>query len=180
MPLNQEHLWYAIRVKSNRERVTAESLRVRGFQVCLPLYSCSSRAPRRRRTVQLPLFPGYVFSRFSIANRLPVLTIPSVVHIVSRGRMPCPVEPNQMAAVLSVLESGLPAWPHSFFSLKQRVCLEGGPLAGVEGMVVAHGKAERLIVAIDLLQRSIAVEIDAEWLTPGRASSADRNKIRSS
>src|SRR5262245_19938934 len=108
------HSWYAIRVKSNREKTTAEALKGKGLPVCLPYYR--ERRPQAipARSVELPLFPGYLFCCFDTAQRLPVLTVPGVVHIVSCGRIPQPVDSREMAAVLSIVQSGLPALPHIF------------------------------------------------------------------
>src|SRR5579871_880973 len=94
--------WYAVRVKSNRERVTADALLHREFEVCLPVYREHRRGRNRARLVELPLFSGYVFSRFDASNRLPILTAPGVVHIVGFGKAPEPIDPAEMAAVFTV------------------------------------------------------------------------------
>lgn len=157
--------WYAMRVKSNRERVTARALVHRGYQVCLPLYREQRFSAKRARTPDLPLFPGYLFCRFDINNRLPVLTAPGIVHIVSRGRTPEPVDESEMAAVLMVLKSGLPASPHPTLPIGQRIQLGRGPLAGAEGVILAHKDGQRFIASITLLQRSIAVEVEGQWVS---------------
>jgi transcription antitermination factor NusG len=163
--------WYAIRVKSNRERVTAQALAGKGFSVCLPVYR-EQREAARARKLDLPLFPGYVFCRFDAANRLPVLMVPGVVHIVSCGRIPVPVEENEMAGVLAVLESGLHVSPYPALPVGQRVQLRAGPLAGVEGVMLAHKSQSRFVVSVTLLKRSISVEVNREWVKPACSRSA--------
>ena len=153
---NRAGAWYAIRVKSNRERITAQSLEGKGFEVCLPRYS------------DTPLFPGYVFSRFDPHRRLPILTIPGVVHIVSFGGVPQPVEESEMIALLGILKSGLPVVPYPILPVGQPVCLKKGPLAGLCGVILSHKQGARFVVSVTLLQRSVAVEVDRSWIGPVR------------
>ncbi|MBI1789599.1 MAG: hypothetical protein HYR60_18860 [Acidobacteria bacterium] len=160
--------WYAIRVKSNRERVTAQALRGKGLQVCYPVYS--QPGTHSRGELERPLFPGYIFCSFDVSVRLPVLTVPGVVHIVSIGRIPQPVDEREMAAVLKVMQSGLRLAPYPALPVGQRVQLEHGPLAGVEGVILAHKNGERFVVSVSLLQRSVAVEVDRAWIRPIRTA----------
>jgi transcription antitermination factor NusG len=157
--------WYALRVKSNRERVTTEALKGKGFAVCLPLYRERSRRTDRIQTIELPLFPGYLFCSFEVSNRLPILTVPGVVHIVSIGKTPQPVDETEMTAVFAVIKSGLRVMPAPYLPVGQRILLDRGPLSGVEGVIVAHKNEEQFIVSVSLLQRSIAVEVDRDWIS---------------
>jgi transcription antitermination factor NusG len=146
--------WYAIRVKSNFERVTAEALRARGHEAFLPLYV------KRRSSQQAPLFPGYIFGRFDIERRLSVLTAPGIVHVVSFGRIPAEVDEAEIAALKIAVNSGLPLEPYAFIRIGQRVMIEAGPLRGIEGIVIGTRKDCRLVLSVTLLQRSVAVEIE--------------------
>ena len=157
--------WYAIRVKPNRERITADSLRSRDYGVCLPTYYETNRRPARKRVSEWPLFPGYLFCRLDIENRLPILTIPGILYIVSVGRIPQRVDEREMAALLSVVKAGVPASPHPYFAIGDRVRLEHGPLTGLEGIVLAHKGEQKLIISISLLQRSIAVAVERAWIS---------------
>jgi transcription antitermination factor NusG len=159
---NRANAWYAIRVKSNRERITAQSLQGKGFEVCLPRYS----------KAETPLFPGYVFSHFDPHQRLPILTIPGVVHIVSFGGVPQPVEESEMIALLGILKSGLPVVPYPILPVGQSVCLKKGPLAGLCGVILSHKQEARFVVSVTLLQRSVAVEVDRSWIGPVRHATA--------
>jgi transcription antitermination factor NusG len=159
-----EPYWYAVRVKSNRERVTADALRGKDLEVCLPIYRQRRVTGSRTRIVELPLFAGYVFSRFDIHNRLPVLTVPGVVHIVGLGNVPQPVDPGEMASVFTLTQTHLKASPHPFLPLGRRVQLRTGPLRGVEGVVVAHKNETKLVVSVSLLQRSVAIDVEHQWI----------------
>src|SRR5262245_40349794 len=174
MRSGQLDCWYAIRVKSNRERVTAESLKGKGFPVCLPCYRERRCQAPNAQTIELPLFPGYLFCCFDAAKRLPVLTVPGVVHIVSCGRTPQPVDSQEMAAVLSIVRSGLPAAPHSYPSIGQTVELDCGPLAGAVGVILSNTGEEEFVASVSLLQRSIAVKIDRNWIKPSSLKPAAR------
>ncbi len=158
--------WYALRVKSNFERTTAQHLRERGYQEFLPTYTIRSRWSDRVKSVEKPLFPGYVFCVFDAHARLPVLTTPGVLHIVGIGREPVPVDSLEMEAVWMTLRSGLLLRPWPFLQVGETVVVERGPLTGVEGIVTRFKGAYRLVVSISLLQRSIAAEIERDWIRP--------------
>ena len=156
--------WYAIRVKSNRERVTSDALRGRDYEVVLPLYRECRMRGYDTRTVERPLFPGYVFCRMDINQRLPALVVPGVLHIVGVGRRPVPIDPSEIAGVITLLESKMNVTPFEFPPIGERVCIHTGPLRGVSGTVLGHRGEEKLVVSISLLQRSIAVDVDRQWI----------------
>ena len=168
-----EH-WFALRVKSRTEKVVAMMARNKGFEEFLPLYESRNRWSDRTKSVQLPLFPGYVFCRLNPERRLPVLTIPGVLHFVGIGKTPVPVEETEIAAIRRAIESGLSTEPWPFLQAGQRVRLDRGPLAGLEGILIEAQKQERLVVSVTLLQRSVAVEIERHWATPQGAGAIRR------
>jgi transcription antitermination factor NusG len=153
-------------VKSNRERLTAEALKGKGFPVCLPFYRERRRQGTHAHAVELPLFSGYLFCCFDVTQRMPILTVPGVVHIVSCGRIPQPVDSREMAALLSIVRSGLDALPRRFPSVGQAVELDCGPLAGAEGVILSDAGEAEFVVSVSLLQRSIAVKVDRNWIKP--------------
>lgn len=158
--------WFALRVRSNFERLTALHLRQRGYQEFLPEYVAQNRWSDRVKIFHKPLFPGYVFCRFDPTDRLPVLTTPGVVHVVGIGRDPAPIDDREIDAVWVTHRSGVLFKPWPFLKMGDRVRVERGPLAGVEG-VVEHFRGDcRLVVSISLLQRSIAADIDRNWIRP--------------
>ena len=158
--------WFAVRVKSRSEKSVAAIARYNGFEQFLPLYRSRRRWSDRIKSLDLPLFPGYVFCRIDPVCRLQMLTIPGVQHIVGAGKTPLPVNDAEIAALQLAAQSGLPAEPWPFLRAGQRVLLENGPLAGLEGLLVEIRKNYRLLLSVSLLNRSVAVEIDRDWVTP--------------
>ena len=159
--------WYAIRVQSKFENLASVTLHGKGYEEFLPLYRSRRRWSDRVKELDLPLFPGYLFCRFDVHDRLlPILTTPGVISIVGAGKTPVPVDDEEIGAIRAILCSGLLAQPWPFLRVGSKVYLEGGPLAGVEGIITNTDKVYRLVVSVSLLQRSVAVEINREWARP--------------
>ncbi len=158
--------WFALRVKSRSEKVVSTIARNKGFEEFLPLHQCRRRWSDRLKSVEFPLFPGYVFCRLDPQYRLPVLTIPGVLNFVGIGKVPVPIDDAEIIAIQTAVASGLSTEPWPFLEVGQRVRLEDGPLAGLEGFLVEIRKRYRVVVNVTLLKRSMAVEIDREWVTP--------------
>jgi transcription antitermination factor NusG len=116
--------------------------------------------------MELPLFPGYVFCRLDPRYRLPILTVPGVLHFIGIGRVPAPIDDTEIAAIQSAVQSGLRIEPSAYLDVGNKVRLEEGPLAGLEGIVVEVRKQCRVVLSLTLLKRSVAVEVDREWLSP--------------
>jgi transcription antitermination factor NusG len=170
MEAPNNHLWYALRVKSRYENTVASHLQARGFESFLPLYKCRRRWSDRFKEIELPLFPGYVFCQFDPSNRLPILTVPGIVHVVGVGRTPISVEQTEIAAIQTAVKSGLPRKPWPFLEVGQKVRIEHGPLCGVDGILVGFRGHQRLVLSVSLLQRSVAVQVDEAWVSPLRCS----------
>jgi transcription antitermination factor NusG len=158
--------WFAVRVKPQAERMVAMIARNKGFEEFLPLYKARRRWSDRFKWVDLPLFPGYVFCQLVGESRLPILTIPGVLHFVGIGKTPVPIDDAEIAAIRTATQSGLCAEPWPFLDVGQRVRIEEGPLAGVEGILVECRKKQRLVVSVSLLRRSVVVEIERHWARP--------------
>lgn len=153
-------------MKSRHEKVVAESLRGKNYSEFLPLYSARCRSGRSFKDVQLPLFPGYVFCRFDIHRRLPILTTPGVLLVVKTGDDFCPVEEQEISFIQTVVNSGLDAQPWPFLKEGDHVHVEEGPVRGLDGILLSVKNTHRLVVSVTLLQRSVAVEIDRCWVRP--------------
>jgi|SRR5215475_7861830 len=166
MSQNSNYRWYAIRVKSQHEDLVARHLNVRGFESFLPLYKRQHRWSDRFREIDVPLFPGYVFCHFDAKNRLPVLTVPGVVHVVGVGKNPIAIDDNEIGAIQTTVKHGLSRQPWPYLEVGQQVRIENGPLCDIEGILVGFRGNRRLVLSISLLQRSVAVEIDEEWVRP--------------
>jgi transcription antitermination factor NusG len=157
--------WHALRVRSNFERKAADFLHAVGLEEFLPSYRCRSYWSDRVKWVERPLFPGYVFCRFNFGNSLKVMQTPGVVEVVNFGGKPAPVDEAEIEALRVLVHSSAPLFPRAFLRLGQRVVIKHGPLAGVEGILEKFEKGCRIVVSVSLLQRSVAAEVDAEWVS---------------
>jgi len=156
--------WYALQIRAGQGKSVSAGLRGKGFEEFLPLCFSQRQWSDRVKNVEVPLFPGYLFCRFDPLNRLvPVLTTPGIIRIVSAGRTPIPVADAEIEAVHKVVHSGLVAEPWPFLNTGCRVAIDWGPLAGLEGVLARYSGEHRLVVSVNLLQRSVAVEIDRAW-----------------
>jgi transcription antitermination factor NusG len=160
-----EKEWYVLQVRTRFEKVVACHLQAKDYPEYVPLYRSRNQWTDRTKEVELPLFPGYVFCKMDPNNRLPILVIPGVIGFVSIGRMPASVPEQEILAVQNVVKSGLAYQPCAFLT-GQRVRVDDGPLCGLEGVVVEVKNAYRLIISIQLLRRSVSVEIDQDHLAP--------------
>ncbi|HEX4750170.1 MAG TPA: UpxY family transcription antiterminator [Bryobacteraceae bacterium] len=151
-----------MRTRSNRERVTGELLDAKGYETYAPVYRVKKRRSDRTVQVQLPLFPGYVFCKFDPQYRLPVLTTAGVVSIISSGRMPLPIPAAEISAIRTAIESDLSISPCDYLKVGQRVRVREGSLYGVEGILLRKKNDWRIVLSVDLLERSISVEIDQD------------------
>lgn len=164
-----EHIsfpWYCLYVKPHHEKAVANAIRGLGYEEFLPLYEARRRWGNHNRGVQMPLFPTYVFSQFDFSNRLPILRIPGVFEIISFGGKPASVDPQELDSIRRILASGRDVGPWPFLAAGDRVRIECGPLRGLEGILESSKGTHRLILSVTLLQRSVAVEVEREWIRP--------------
>jgi transcription antitermination factor NusG len=165
-------LWFAVQVKTTHEKRVGSFFDSKGYEWFLPLYASRRRWSDRIKQVELPLFPGYVFCRFTLSRRVPILKVPRVLRIVGIGLTPAPIDDREIAALQRVIQSGRNVLPYAYLPVGQRVRVEGGSLAGLEGFVVDLRQRNRLIISVTLLRRSVAVEIDSAFVTPIHTPSA--------
>ena len=156
--------WFALRVRSNFEQHSCNALTIRGLEAFHPSFKARRRWSDRVKMIDQSLFPGYVFCRFGPDERVNVLRAPGVVHVVSSGNDPLPVDESEINHIRTVVMAELAANPHPFLRVGQRVRIDRGPLTGAEGILTALNGKSSLILSISLLQRSIAVEVDADWV----------------
>jgi transcriptional antiterminator NusG len=177
----QARPWFALRVRSNYERITVLHLRERGYQEFAPCYKTSRRWSDRTKQVDQFLFPGYIFCRFDPNERLPILTAPGVVDLVGFGKIPEPIPHAEIERVRRMVDSGLPVTPYPYIQVGQAVLIERGPLSGVEGILVELKGKVRLVVSVNLLQRSVSAEVDRHSIRPIPTLSTDlgRRKLPS-
>jgi transcription antitermination factor NusG len=158
--------WFALHVHTNFERRVAGMLAEKGFECYVPLLQCRRQWSDRVKELEIPLFPGYVFCEMDVEIRMPVLVTPRVRGIVGSGKQPISIPDEELAMVRTVVSSGLLTGLHPYLQAGQKVLIERGPLAGVKGTLVDVKGSPRVVVSIDLLQRSIAAQVDATWVRP--------------
>lgn len=158
--------WYALQLRTRWESSTAAVLSNKGYQTFLPTYQTLRRGRGRSVEVQAPLFPGYLFCRFNVFDRLPLLITPGVVAVVGNGRTPIPVENSELEAIRKMVSTGLRIEPCPYLEVGQLIRIEDGALSGVEGILTAFRGAHRIVVSISLLRRSVALEIDRSAVCP--------------
>jgi transcription antitermination factor NusG len=158
--------WFALQVRTRWESSTAVLLSGKGYQTLLPTYQTKKRWNGRLRQLNAPLFPGYVFCQFDALNRLPILVTPGVIAVVGRGRIPVPVEDAEIAAIQTVVSSGLRAEPWPYLEIGQKIRIESASLNGLEGVLIKFKGNHRIVVSVSLLRRSVALEIDRTCVSP--------------
>jgi transcription antitermination factor NusG len=154
--------WFAIAVKPRFDKAVSRMLESKGFETLLPLYKKHLKYAARSRVSELPLFPGYVFCRFSVLTRLPVLTTPGVTQILGTGNRPIPLSETEIDSLKKAIDAHLPLQPFPFLQAGQKVRVEEGALTGVVGIVIRSKQSLRLVLSVTLLQRSVLLEVDGQ------------------
>jgi len=170
--------WFAAYTSSRHEKRVALHFAEREIEAFLPLYGARHRWRNRCEvTVELPLFPNYVFVRMVARERVRILEVPGVLALVGAGKIPAALPDFE----IEMLRSGVGRRriePHPYLVVGERVRIKAGPMTGMEGVLVSKKNNSRVVLALDVIMRSVAVEVDAEDLEPvrpvfGRAISAD-------
>jgi transcription antitermination factor NusG len=163
---NESEQWFALYVRSHFERAVEQCLKGKGYQAFSPFYQTIRKRSGRTKMLDVPLFSGYVFCCFNPHKRLPILTTPGIVHILGPGNVPEPVKLSEIRSIQTVAESGQPVQPWPFLQQGQKIRIEAGPLAGTEGTLLRVKNKLQLVVSVELLRRSMAVEVDQELVRP--------------
>jgi Transcription antiterminator len=156
-----EQRWFALTAKHQHEATVTRLLAAKGVTVFHPTYTVVRRWKDRNKLIQMPVFPGYVFFAGGLARRIEILSTPGVFSIVSFGNMAAEISTEEVEAIRRAAANQMPLQPHPFLSDGDRVRVTCGPLAGVSGILLRHRDTCRLILSIELLGRSAAVEIDS-------------------
>lgn len=156
--------WYALKVKARSEALAACALRAKGYDPFCPAYREPRRYCDRMKVVETALFPGYLFCRFDLQRKLPVISSTAVQYIVSVDGAPANIADDLIASIRLAVEAG--ARPAPYLTAGQRVRVLFGPFAGIEGLFVSEAAKKQFIVSIDMLQRSIALHIDQCLVCP--------------
>jgi transcription termination/antitermination protein NusG len=173
---HDEALWYAVSTRSRQEKIAAsmlENLEVAHF---LPLVEEERQWSDRRQKVTLPLFPGYLFVRIARSSdvQLRVLKVPGIVDFVSNRNGPLAIPRADIENVRAVISQGVGCSPHPFLCVGDRVRVARGPLAGLEGTVTRCGAQSRLVISVEVIQRSISVSVAESDVEPAYPASDQR------
>ena len=174
--------WLAVHTRHQHESLAARSLAYKGCEVFLPQYTSVRQWSDRTRKLSAPLFPGYVFLRGELEHQIGILTTPGVLGLVAFAGVPAIIPDAEIEAVRQTLARRVQVEPYSFLKCGDWVRVKDGPLEGLEGILVRNKKQFRLVLSVQLLQKSAAVEVDA-WSVeraprherPGGASSFTLN-----
>lgn len=164
------HNWYALYVRPRFEKFVQAQLEDKGYEVFLPTYVTTRQWSDRVKSLTLPLFPSYLFCRFDVQARLPILITPGVNFVVGIGKSPTIVDERELSTIRRVQESGVATQPWPYLQVGEPVKIENGPLEGLSGIVLRMKDSYRLVVSVSLLMRSVSVEIDRRWIKPLNSS----------
>jgi transcription antitermination factor NusG len=153
--------WYAVCTRSNHEKCAAAQLDLRSIEHFLPLYESVRKWKDRRKRLEFPLFPGYLFVRIPLQERLRVLLTPGVVRLVGFDNRPAALPDEEIEALRTVLVQGARSEPHPYLRVGRRVRITRGALAGMEGVLVRKKGRVRLVLSIDLIRQSAMIEVDS-------------------
>jgi len=158
--------WYAAYTRANHEKRVRDQLEQRSVESFLPLYGTSRRWKDRWMRLRMPLFPGYVFVRMAPVDRLRVLQVPSVVRLVGFNGHLSPLPDEEIEGLKKGLAGGVRAEPHPFLTVGRRVRIKSGPLEGRQGILLRRKGMLRVVLSINLIMRSIAVDMDVADVEP--------------
>jgi transcription antitermination factor NusG len=151
--------WHVAYVVARHEKVVAQELSRRSVEPFLPLYHEVHCWNKRQAQVELPLFPSYVFVRMTFRERLRVLQVPAVVHLVTFNGLPASVPEEEIEGLRTAARLRR-VQPHPYYSVGDRVRIKAGPLIGLEGVLVKQQSSSRIIVAVDFIHRAVSVELE--------------------
>src|ERR1039458_716204 len=158
--------WWAVYTRHQHEKVVADMLAAKGFEVFLPLYESTRRWKDRIKVLSLPLFPCYLFVRGGLDRRLQVVSTPGIHMILYRGEQVAIIPNREMEAIQRVVDSAFRVEPFPLLKCGTRVRVAKGALEGVEGILTRKKNLFRLILSVDMLAQSVAVEVHASDVEP--------------
>ena len=156
--------WFAVYTASNHEKRVEQHLKMKAIETFLPLYCVTKRWKNRTTAkVELPLFAGYVFARIARTESIRVLEVPMVYSIVGNRREPSPIPDREIEQLRVALQGGQ-AHPFPYVKVGNRVRIRSGAFAGLEGIVVRTYGSLSVVLSVDMIQKSIAVHVEADEL----------------
>jgi transcription antitermination factor NusG len=158
--------WCALYVRHQHEKTVAQILTNKGVETLLPLYSAKRQWKDRVKQLSLPLFPCYLFFRYRFEYRPEVLATPGVHGFVGIGGRATPIPQAEIDAVREIVKKGDCVEPYPYLQCGDWVRVKSGPLEGIEGFMVRKKNDSRLVISVELLQKSAAVEVDISMVEP--------------
>jgi transcription antitermination factor NusG len=162
----QQPYWYAIQTWSRQEKMVRDQLAAKSITHLLPLWRKRSIWRDRVKYIEVPLFSGYLFGYFALQEKVTVLETFGVVRIVGVNGTAVPVPEKQIAAVRTMVEHRLSYDPHPHLVEGMRVRITSGVLTGAEGILIAKKGRHRLVISIDLIKQTVAVDVDSADVEP--------------
>ena len=175
---NEGLKWYALHVHARKEQLVASQLQTRNLECFLPTYKSLRKWSDRTKEIQQALFPGYVFCRFDFENRQPVVMTTGVTQVVGTGKTAIPIADSEIEALQFAVSSGIPAQPWPYLRTGEYVQVNYGQLAGLQGILVNFKGNHRVVLSVTLLQRSLALEVELDWLSPVAEPGQQRTAAR--
>ena len=158
-------LWIAIRSKPRSEKIVSNELNKKGIESFLPLIKKRQQWSDRKKWVEFPLFPSYIFARIELKNSLYIMNTHGVSTTVKFGDKVITVDDKVVNSIKLALEGGYELHPMKYFTIGDQVEVMHGPMKGARGIVETKFKNDnRLIIKIDALQQAIAVNINSKYL----------------
>lgn len=170
-----ETQWWALYTRHQHEKTVADMLSMKGFEAFLPLYDSVRIWKDRKKTLSLPLFPCYVFVRGNMGSKLQVVSTPGIHMVLCHGEHIAAIPETEIEAIRRVVEGPSRVEPHPFLKCGERVRVKRGALEGVEGILTRKKSVFRLVLSVDMLAQSVAVEVNAMDVEPLRAQSTFKN-----
>src|SRR6202166_3984552 len=170
--------WYALQVRSRKEGYVASQISGQGYECLLPTYKSVRKWSDRVKEVEQPLFPSYLFCRFDYQDRRAVVMTSGVLQVVGNGRTALPVANEEISAIQKAVSSGTPHCPWPYVEVGERVRIACGTLSGLEGILVNFKGNHRVVLSVSLLQRSLAMEVELDWLSPVAEPGQQRTAAR--
>ena len=159
--LYESENWYAVHTKSRHEKVAEATLKSRGVKTFLPLREVLSQWKDRKKLINIPLFPSYLFVRIGLSDIYNVIYTKGVLRIVGCNGTPVSIPTEQIEAIMKVLQNKLKYDPYPYLDEGRDVIIKRGPLKGIVGKIVDKKSSKhRLIVSIELIKRSVSIEVD--------------------
>lgn len=168
LSVHPDPAWYAVYTRSRHEQRVFDRLSGLEVEVFLPMMESVRQWSDRRKLILLPLFPGYLFVRIPWLTeyRLAILKQPGVVRIVSNYEKPAPIPEDQVMAIQRFIAHDIRMDPCPYIRVGQRVEIRKGALKGLQGILLRKKGEYRFVIAVDLIQKAVSVEVNAEDLAP--------------